>query len=238
MKDRNLSTAIRAILVTGFSICCSCVAESERYSVTDGDAPASRLDKAEMARLELGKALRSDLVALLHAPNATMHETMNGHDVEVMTWIRIGSFHRRPHWLFGHELAMSTLTGFVAEGMLVGYAFSSSFPSDRTHWDAERELRLTPGLTSDREVFSSLGDPDGYVKYPVLEDKGDIAAVYLENKPFLVAGRSIGFDGSGKVTGRNPDVAEAIERSMVQLDPDHLRDKAMALSLLLDQMGE
>jgi hypothetical protein len=135
-------------------------------------------------------------------------------------------------------MAMSTLTGFVAEGVLVGYAFSSSFPSDRTHWDAERELRLTPGITTDGEVFASLGDPDGYVRYPVLEEKDGVAAVYLENQPFMVVGKAISFDGSGKVTGKNPDVTEAIARSIGQLDPNHLRGKAMALSLVLDQMGE
>lgn len=63
-------------------------------------------------------------------------------------------------------------------GVLVGHDFTSSFDQDRTDFVVSRVKRIKKEETTEAEVVTLFGRPQGMYSYPLIPDKGDRAIVY------------------------------------------------------------
>jgi hypothetical protein len=63
--------------------------------------------------------------------------------------------------------------------VLVGHNFTSSFPEDKTDFDATKAQPIRKGETTESAVVALLGRPHGIYAYPLISDKDARAAVYL-----------------------------------------------------------
>jgi len=92
--------------------------------------------------------------------------------------------------------------------VLVGHDFTSSFPEDKTDFDAAKAQQIKKGETTESAVVALLGRPHGVYTYPLIKDKGARAGVYRYqetkgsafNPKFYNQILVVQFDGAGVVT--------------------------------------
>jgi len=63
--------------------------------------------------------------------------------------------------------------------VLVGHDFTSSFPEDKTDFDATKAQQIKKGETTESAVVALLGPPHGIYTFPLISDKDARGAVYL-----------------------------------------------------------
>ena len=67
------------------------------------------------------------------------------------------------------------------DDVLVGYEFTSSFKEDNSDFDDSKITLIKKGKTTRDQVVSLLGKPEGIYVYPLIEDRGNTALVYMYN---------------------------------------------------------
>ena len=63
--------------------------------------------------------------------------------------------------------------------VLVGHDFTSSFPEDKTDFDAAKAHQIKKGETTESAVVALLGAPHGIYTYPLITDRDARGTVYL-----------------------------------------------------------
>jgi outer membrane protein assembly factor BamE (lipoprotein component of BamABCDE complex) len=71
------------------------------------------------------------------------------------------------------------LASHIWRDVLVGHDFTSSFPEDKTDFEATNAQQIKKGETTESAVVALLGRPHGIDAYPLISDKEARAAVYL-----------------------------------------------------------
>ena len=71
-----------------------------------------------------------------------------------------------------------TIRFHFLDGVLVGYAWTSSFLTESTDFDPDKAAALTTGTTTRAEVVALLGEPSGEYVYPLVALPDGVGLVY------------------------------------------------------------
>jgi len=103
-----------------------------------------------------------------------------------------------------------TIRFHLLDGVLVGYAWTSSFLVDSTDFDERKIVELKKGQTTRAEVVALFGEPTGEYVHPLVVPPGEIGLVYLYQQtwaprmPLMTSTSSkslvVTLDGNGIVT--------------------------------------
>lgn len=126
-------------------------------------------------QLVLGKTTKQQIMAAMGKPNFKGSKTLNGVDLEVMTYAyaKVGGDAVLP----GVTPARSQGLLFK-DGVLVGKEYTSSFADDNTVLDLAKAKSVAKGQKKS-DVVALLGTAKGEYIYPVIADKTGYGLVYM-----------------------------------------------------------
>lgn len=107
---------------------------------------------------------------------------------------------------------------YFVGGKLVGYDFTSSFKSDSTDFDSSKADLIQKGKSTQADVRTLLGAPDGQYMYPMVKGTDTLADVYLNSQVSSVGSNTdtftkrliVSYDANGTVT--DVDYSESGEK--------------------------
>ena len=159
--------------------------------------------------LVLGQTTQASITERMGSPRRVSDEIRNGHEIETVYYIGVETHSDRGP-IPGAGAARSQVFNF-ADGVLVGYQFSSNFKSESTDFDESAVSSFTEGKTTGAEIIATLGQPGGRSIFPMVEEKGDTALrygySYIDTRKFGIPGHT---EGLWVVLGPD-DVAKDIE---------------------------
>ena len=119
--------------------------------------------------LTLGVTTKEDAIARYGKPDNSGETLVNGHNVEVIGYTYVDPSGRShvPGVTTGRNLALNFFGN-----KLVGYVFTSSFEEDHTDFDASRISEIEKGKSTKSQVIALLGQPNGKMIYPLVEQNG------------------------------------------------------------------
>jgi hypothetical protein len=138
-----------------------------------GCAVGKDFARTPAAALLLGKTTYQDIVSRMGRPQKEDTITRNNVVLHSATY----------HFLAGPQERGQLF--FFLNNVLVGHAFSSTFPQDSTNFDERSVNQIRKGETTETDVIKVLGTPSGGFIYPYIADKEARGLGWLYAPPYL-----------------------------------------------------
>ncbi|MCU0974223.1 MAG: hypothetical protein MUF80_09770 [Burkholderiales bacterium] len=126
--------------------------------------------------IELGKTTYRQLVERLGKPDDEKPLRWDGVELRSVSWTYANNADvpKVPD-----TLGIRQLEYLVANDVVVGERFASSFASDHTDFDEKQVARIVEGTTRCEEVIALLGRPGARAIHPVADKPGNTAIGYV-----------------------------------------------------------
>jgi hypothetical protein len=124
--------------------------------------------------LPVGKATEAEIRQRLGTPYREGIVLKNNETMKVLGYAYATTLSSPP----GDLIPARAQEFYFWRDVLVGHDFRSSFPDDRTDFDATRAQQIRKGETTEAEVEALLGKPHGSYVYPLIADRTARATVY------------------------------------------------------------
>jgi|APFre7841882630_1041343.scaffolds.fasta_scaffold01392_9 hypothetical protein len=132
-------------------------------------------DRPHPKTLELGTTNYQQIIQRLGEPQTKGQSSYNGKVVESITY----TFSDGAAKSSDNIIPTRTMVFHFFENLLVGYAFVSSFPQDKTDFDESKVNAITKDQSTVDQVVALLGEPSGKMSWPVVKNNEERAVMYL-----------------------------------------------------------
>jgi hypothetical protein len=126
--------------------------------------------------LRLGETTQAEVIQRFGAPTVRESLERNGQPITFLAYVYTSEAERN-HGDHG-VIAARTLNLFFHQDRLVGHEFRSSAESDHTDFDQRKARAIVKGQSTRAEVEQLLGQPSGFLTYPVVAAPLGQAMVY------------------------------------------------------------
>lgn len=131
--------------------------------------------------VQLGRTTYGEVVARMGQPAGETNFERNGEQLTAVSYV-YASEAEKNHGDHG-VIAGRTLNFFFHGERLVGHEFSSTVAKDHTDFDLRKMRTIEKGKTTRDQVLQLLGQPSGYIAYPVVKTPNPVAVyTYRESR--------------------------------------------------------
>jgi outer membrane protein assembly factor BamE (lipoprotein component of BamABCDE complex) len=130
--------------------------------------------RPQLDDLPVGKATEAEVRQKLGTPYREGTVLKNNETMKVLGYAYATTLSSPP----GDLIPARAQEFYFWRDVLVGHDFSSSFPDDRTDFDATKAQLIKKGETTEAGVEALLGKPHGSYVFPLIGDKAARATVY------------------------------------------------------------
>lgn len=164
------------------------------------------LKRPEPGTLQLGKTTEADIRSRFGEPRGAATRLINDRPLKTLSY----SYAESPADV--QVVPVRVMVFMLAEDVLVGYQYLSSFAADATDFDEARVGRIQRGQTTARQLVDLIGTPGGEYIHPLAKVKGGRAYVYGYSRTENA--------GSGKLTTSTKTLVVNFDPTGVVIDVD------------------